>query len=133
MKYRWCAFCSIIHGESTAEDLEWLHYTVSFTPLSPHSPGHRLFVPYRHVTSAASAPNAAADAMYEAAVYAANIGPCNILTSVGAEATQTVMHLHVHVIPRGPDDGLHHDWPWLRSDRGSLLHSGVDTGPVTDS
>lgn len=40
--------------------------------------------------------------------------PANVLTSIGAAATQTVEHLHIHVIPRGSEDGLPADWPWMR-------------------
>jgi histidine triad (HIT) family protein len=41
---------------------------------------------------------------------AAETGPCNIITSVGAEATQTVFHLHLHVVPRRFGDGLALPW-----------------------
>jgi histidine triad (HIT) family protein len=36
--------------------------------------------------------------------------PCNIITSAGTEATQTVFHLHVHIVPREAGDGL--ELPW---------------------
>jgi len=38
------------------------------------------------------------------------VGPCNVITSVGREATQSVFHLHVHVVPRREGDGLALPW-----------------------
>ena len=35
---------------------------------------------------------------------------CNLITSVGAAATQTVKHLHIHIVPRHEGDGLHLPW-----------------------
>lgn len=52
--------------------------------------------------------------MQRAAEYAAKLGSAfNIITSAGAAATQSVWHLHLHVVPRSTDDGLM--VPWGRS------------------
>jgi diadenosine tetraphosphate (Ap4A) HIT family hydrolase len=37
-------------------------------------------------------------------------GDCNLITSDGAAATQTVKHLHVHIVPRRDGDGLTLPW-----------------------
>jgi histidine triad (HIT) family protein len=42
--------------------------------------------------------------------------PCNIITSAGSDATQTVFHLHLHVVPRRAGDGL--ALPWTGDHRG---------------
>ena len=34
----------------------------------------------------------------------------NLITSAGSLATQTIGHLHVHIVPRRPGDGLHLPW-----------------------
>jgi histidine triad (HIT) family protein len=48
---------------------------------------------------------------YHAGKIAAASGiDCNIITSVGSAATQTVRHLHVHVVPRRRGDGLQLPW-----------------------
>ncbi|MFI5774395.1 HIT domain-containing protein [Streptomyces sp. NPDC051658] len=39
-------------------------------------------------------------------------GQWNHLTSCGPDATQTVFHLHGHLVPRAADDGL--ALPWTR-------------------
>jgi len=71
---------------------------VRFEPLNPVTPGHMLFVPFLHYQDALEYPRRTAQVMESAAEYAD--GPCNLITSVGSEATQTVFHLHVHLVPR---------------------------------
>jgi histidine triad (HIT) family protein len=50
--------------------------------------------------------------MGHAAELAAAIMPdaFNIITSAGRDATQTVDHLHLHLVPRRPGDGLALPW-----------------------
>lgn len=38
------------------------------------------------------------------------VPPCNAISSAGAPATQTVFHLHIHVLPRSAADGLLLPW-----------------------
>jgi histidine triad (HIT) family protein len=83
---------------------------VSFEPLGPVVPGHLLVVPKRHVTDARVDPAVTADTYRVAALLAREAGECNLITSVGAAATQSVFHLHVHVVPRRPSDGLRLPW-----------------------
>lgn len=81
-----------------------------FEPLNPVTPGHVLVAPVAHVTNAAESPLLAAAAMYVAAEWAARHASANILTSIGVPATQTVRHLHLHVVPRELGDGLKLPW-----------------------
>ena len=109
-----CVFCQIIIGESPAKFVEkGIHY-VAFKPLRPHTPGHVLFVPRMHVVDAADNPMQTGMVMARAGAYVRDVvkGPANIITSIGAESTQTVFHLHLHVVPRGPQDGIRPSWPW---------------------
>ena len=110
-----CVFCDIIEGAATTNVIESDGNYIIIEPLNPHTPGHALVIPTSHVQDALASVRYAGMTFARAARYARSIGvDCNILTSAGPAATQTVMHLHVHVIPRGPEDGLHHDWPWCR-------------------
>jgi histidine triad (HIT) family protein len=92
------------------------HYVIE--PLNPVVPGHLLVIPYIHVPHFGfSQP---VDAMIMRA--ASNIvmlkrDECdwNVITSVGPNATQTVEHLHVHLVPRREGDGLL--LPWSDGDR----------------
>ena len=109
-----CVFCRIIARLEPADFIEQGARHVAFKPLHPYAPGHVLFVPRRHVADATESFSQTGIIMARAGLYVKYVvkGPANIITSIGAEATQTVFHLHVHVVPRGPEDGLRASWPW---------------------
>lgn len=86
-----------------------------FEPLNPVTPGHLLVVPAPHVEDATRAPHLAGDAVNLASAYAGRHRAANIITSIGADATQTVRHLHVHMVPRRAGDGL--ALPWTNQPR----------------
>jgi diadenosine tetraphosphate (Ap4A) HIT family hydrolase len=110
-----CVFCQIA-GPDPRGQVEWRgHDSVVITPLSPVVPGHRLVIPRIHVRDAFENPNVFARTMRDAARYVYDDietfpEACNIITSVGEAATQTVFHLHVHLVPRAYGDGLHLPW-----------------------
>lgn len=106
--YKHCVFCRRINLDQYDTDQRDV---VTFEPLNPVTPGHRLFVPRQHVADATEKPWVAAQVMEVAAAYArARNVDCNLLTSVGEAATQTIPHLHLHYVPRRPADGLHLPW-----------------------
>lgn len=112
-----CVFCKIIDGDAQAEIVEEGRGHIIIKPLNPHTRGHVLVIPKRHVSNAVESPRIAGKMMKVAAEYLQAQGPQgNLLTSSGVFATQTVDHLHVHVIPRGPSQDLPADWPWMRED-----------------
>ena len=106
-----CPFCAIIYdGAPAARRRGWLD-AIAITPLSPVVPGHVIVIPLKHVESAAASPETAAAAMLRAAQWAQDRGQdCNLITSVGPAATQSVRHLHIHVVPRTDGDGLLLPW-----------------------
>ena len=109
-----CPFCGRIRRgeyESWSENPS----VVWFEPLNPVTPGHMLFVPVRHVTGAGDPQNGAYEAghaMEHAARWAQRntVQAFNLITSVGPEATQSVYHLHVHLVPRREGDSLPLPW-----------------------
>jgi histidine triad (HIT) family protein len=107
-----CVFCKIVRGTEPA-DIRWQGaHVIAFTPLNPHVPGHILFVPRVHVKDATENLAVTAMTMEQAACWASGMKAANIITSIGRAATQSIGHLHIHVIPRGPSDGLRAGWPW---------------------
>lgn len=106
-----CPFCP-----DNWDNLDILHRTggtVIITPLNPVTDGHVLVITKKHTADASVDPEVAEQLMYVAAWYVQNTGiQANIITSIGANATQTVRHTHLHVIPRQPNDGL--QLPWHR-------------------
>jgi histidine triad (HIT) family protein len=105
-----CVFCQrIANGEY--EPCYGTRNVVRFEPLNPVTPGHMLFVPVQHVRDALQSPLWVGHAFEAAAQYARESrDDFNLITSAGRSATQTVWHLHIHYVPRYPDDGLHLPW-----------------------
>lgn len=105
---KFCVFCEKIKNKK----LRYVYpAVVMFEPLNPVTPGHKLFVPVEHVVDAADNLSVTARVFREASKYLRELGgDANLITSKGTDATQSVFHLHVHVVPRRKDDGLHLPW-----------------------
>lgn len=84
---------------------------IVINPLDPVTPGHVLVIHRNHTENAATDPQITAELMRSAAWYVNHHGiEANIITSIGRNATQTILHTHVHVVPRRPNDGLPLPW-----------------------
>lgn len=105
-----CVFCKkILEGDYEFESAKY--NAVAFAPLNPVTSGHMLFVPREHVPNAGIDPITTADVFAFASEYADDQPlDYNLITSAGHNATQTVHHLHVHFVPRSPNDDLHLPW-----------------------
>lgn len=112
-----CVFCAIIHFGAPVTDLRRHgNDAVSFVPLNPVTAGHRLFVPTVHIDHRSKdfALYAGRVAEY-AAEHGMSLGQdsnimMNVIVNNGPDATQTIPHLHWHVVPRRPGDGLALPW-----------------------
>lgn len=108
-----CVFCRIIAGTEPAWMVASWPEAIAFKPLNPVTQGHVLVVPTKHVADFMENANVAADVMRLAAVVANSLnakGDWNLITSKGTAATQTVGHLHLHLVPRRAGDGLALPW-----------------------
>jgi len=101
-----CVFCKIVEGQAPATIVQEWDEAIAIVPLDPVADGHTLVIPRTHVDNAVEDPEVTAATMRRAAEYAQAVGQCNLITSVGPDATQTVFHLHIHVVPRKAGDGL---------------------------
>lgn len=116
-----CVFCRIVAGEEPAGILWWGglygHQALVIVPLNPVVEGHVIALPKRHADDFTGDWQATSDAMYAAFQYARQVGgDMNLITSKGVAATQSVFHLHVHLVPRKENDGL--ALPWYSGKRG---------------
>ena len=115
--------CSFCHRavEKDYDGARWIHDApgiMNFEPLNPVTPGHRLFVPMVHVEHGQLLARIVAStfqAAYEYATMGRLVGQqpgtdFNLIISSGAAATQTMAHIHVHYVPRRPNDKLHLPW-----------------------
>ncbi|WP_431306371.1 HIT family protein [Streptomyces exfoliatus] len=87
-------------------------------PLEPATRGHILVVPNRHVSDLTDlTPTEIGDlgraVLRTARAIRAGLSPdgLNVIQSTGAAATQTVPHVHFHLVPRWPNDRMTLRWP----------------------
>jgi len=103
-----CVLCAIVAGDAPAKLVAEWPGAVAIVPLNPVVEGHVIVLPRRHVEDATTHPGVTGYVMECAAEFAER--PANIITSAGGAATQTVFHLHVHIVPRRDGDGLMLPW-----------------------
>ena len=83
-------------------------------------PGHVLVVPREHVETLPDLEPAGVGPLFErvrrlAAAVPAAVGAVGTFVAVNNKVSQSVPHLHVHVVPRRPKDGLRgFFWPRVR-------------------
>ena len=123
-----CVFCEVVAGRAPARVVYESGDALAFFPDVPAVRGHTLVVPKVHVQDFLDAKRPEAIAMADACLavgraLTAELAPAgmNLLTSAGAAASQTVFHLHVHLLPRWEGDALGDIWPDVPpSDAGEL-------------
>lgn len=115
-----CIFCQITQGKAPATVVRCWTDALAIVPLNPVVDGHTLIIPNAHVVDFTTDPIVTAAAMARAAELARDKGPSNIITSRGREATQSVFHLHLHLVPRATNDGL--ALPWYSGKGGKGAH-----------
>ena len=117
-----CAFCAIAAGELPAALVLDEPDVLAFLDVRPLFPGHTLVVPRLHVETLADLPHDLIDPLFEAVQRLSRAVP-EAVDAVGTfvaannKVSQSVPHLHVHVVPRRPKDGLRgFFWPRQRYD-----------------
>jgi histidine triad (HIT) family protein len=106
-----CPFCEIVAGRAPATVIREWPDALAIVPLGPVVEGHTLVIPKTHVADFTTGAYVSAMTMHRAAELAAESDqPMNLITSRGREATQSVMHLHLHLVPRAENDGLALPW-----------------------
>ncbi len=106
-----CAFCAIVAGDAPAFEVLRTDALVAFLDTRPLFAGHTLLVPTVHVRTFAELPLALAHEWVdtvqrlERAVESAQEAGGSMLL-VNNVVSQSVPHLHQHVIPRTKGDGL---------------------------
>jgi histidine triad (HIT) family protein len=106
-----CVFCRIVAGDEPAKVVAEWPDAIAIVPLNPVADGHLLVIPRAHIKDAAEEPAVAGlSAQRAAELMHSSVDAFNLITSAGLDATQTVMHLHWHVVPRSAGDGLALPW-----------------------
>jgi histidine triad (HIT) family protein len=112
-----CLFCKIIEGAIPSRKVFENQDCFAFLDIFPAAKGHTLVIPKQHVidihdSDAQTYSLVAAAAKEVADLLQTKLGSQGItIFQMNREAGwQTVFHLHMHVIPRWSDDGLHKPW-----------------------
>lgn len=116
-----CVFCGIVAGSEPVQIVREWPDAVAFVPLNPVIDGHVLVIPRIHVEDALESPIITVltvSRTIELILDSTHYDACNILTSVGTAATQSIFHLHIHCIPRYHGDQLM--LPWGTNDAAEL-------------
>ena len=114
-----CPFCLIVQKEdSDTREVYRDGQTVAFFPTEPAVLGHTLIVPRRHVPVIWELRDAEAEhvgrlisRMSRVIVETVEAEGLNVIQSNGNAATQSVDHVHFHLVPRWKGDPLGRIWP----------------------
>jgi len=106
-----CTFCQIVAGELPAEIVLETDDLMAFLDTRPVFKGHVLLVPREHVDTLPDLPAALRDPFLEAAQRIAvavkdALGAQGSFVAINNTVSQSVPHLHLHVVPRTKGDGL---------------------------
>ena len=106
-----CVFCAIVAGETEADLVLDEDDFVAFLDRRPLFKGHVLLVPRLHVVTLPDLPAGLRDGFLEAAqrlasAVVAALGAQGSFVAVNNTVSQSVPHLHLHVVPRTKGDGL---------------------------
>lgn len=115
-----CVFCAIADGSEPAEVVFSSARLIAFLDHRPVFHGHVLLAPRSHVPTLADLPDAGVEPLFTAARLIARtlpeaLGAQGTFVGINNVVSQSVPHLHVHVIPRTKGDGLRgFFWPRVR-------------------
>lgn len=114
-----CPFCIIAQeNEPGTREVYRDDQTVAFFPKEPATLGHTLVVPTKHMatiwdvdTNTVQALTNTVHRICLAVREALHPEGLNIIQSNGDAATQSVLHLHIHIVPRWTGDAMGPIWP----------------------
>ena len=108
-----CLFCKIAAKEIDAEVVHETDNTIAFKDINPGAPTHVLVIPKRHIVSSHELGSSDADLLGELFDAIATVasdagvdGGYRVVTNIGADAGQSVLHVHFHVL-----GGRSMSWP----------------------
>lgn len=115
-----CLFCSIVAGEAPAHRVLDTPDVIGFLDVRPVFKGHVLLVTRQHIDTLTELPDALVASLFTttrrvAAAVRDALGAQGTSVAMNNTVSQSVPHLHVHVVPRTKGDGLRgFFWPRTR-------------------
>jgi len=123
-----CIFCKIVEGSIPSHKVFENEKCYAFLDIFPANRGHTLIIPKNHVkdiheADAKTYSDVAATAKHVADLLQRQLGSdgTTVFQMSREAGWQTVFHLHMHVIPRWDNDGLHKPWDIAPAQESDLL------------
>jgi histidine triad (HIT) family protein len=106
-----CPFCEIVAGHVPAEIMWRDESALAFLDHRPLFPGHVLLIPIEHYATLADLPRKLVGPLFQAAqdlqrAVEAAMQAEGSFVAINNRVSQSVPHLHVHIVPRRKGDGL---------------------------
>jgi histidine triad (HIT) family protein len=106
-----CVFCDIVAGRGEAEIVLEDECCIGFLDIRPLFPGHTLLIPRDHVETLGDLPDGLIEPLFSNARLLAQVMETELdaegsFVAMNNKVSQSVPHLHVHVVPRRRKDGL---------------------------
>src|SRR5690242_496734 len=106
-----CVFCEIVQGDRPAHIVLDTPDAMAFLDTRPLFEGHTLLVPRAHVETLPDLPAESVGPFFThaqrlAAAMETSLGSAGSFVAMNNRISQSVPHLHVHVVPRNRKDGL---------------------------
>ncbi len=106
-----CVFCDIIAGRTEARIVFEDESSIAFLDSRPLFPGHCLLVPREHYDTLAELPAGATGPLFRNAQLLARaveeaMKAEGSFVALNNRVSQSVPHLHIHIVPRRKKDGL---------------------------
>jgi histidine triad (HIT) family protein len=106
-----CIFCQIANGRAKAPIVFENNETLAFLDHRPLFPGHTLLIPRNHFVTLADTPPAllsrlTSEARLLSIAMEEALGAEGSFVAINNRVSQSVPHLHIHVVPRKKGDGL---------------------------
>lgn len=121
-----CLFCHIVNSVVPAAIVASTEHTLAFLDVRPVFKGHVLVIPRMHVDTLVDLPPdlippVMAQAQRVAACLVTSLGAQGSFVAINNTVSQSVPHLHVHVVPRTKGDGLRgFFWPRQKYSSGEM-------------
>jgi len=123
-----CIFCKIVEGSIPSYKVFENEICYAFLDIFPANRGHTLVIPKNHVkdiheADAKTYSDVAATAKHVADLLQRQLGSdgTTVFQMSREAGWQTVFHLHMHVVPRWDNDGLHKPWDIAPAQESDLL------------
>jgi histidine triad (HIT) family protein len=128
-----CLFCRIVAGEVAAAAVFEDELTLAFLDHRPLFPGHCLLIPKTHYETLADLPEDLIGPLFGNARLLAGaveqgMGSDGSFVAINNRVSQSVAHLHIHIVPRRKKDGLRgFFWPRQKYESAAEMERVRDT------